>query len=329
MVRRLRRLPRAALLVLVALGLPLAACASLLDLKELPLVPSDASRDTAPLADASDGACAPRGPNFCEQLCPPADFCDDFEGSRLGAKWVPIFGVQNPIISGDGKMSLATDTTGSGTQSLLAEVTSSSDQSASAVLLTGLDKAVTGRKPRGLRVVLDAHPPVVAWTQDGGTTRKTLSFLAVGSQAANRGVGVLLVDDDASGDLRIVLQQRALGGGGGQIDLLSAVTAKATDFTRNWLTLEVIVGTPALLQELAIPCALPDAGADDAGVDAGPDDMKFVIRLGALGTRCAALREELVSRSWLTSAALIAGAAISDFGTARVFIDNVAVTFLD
>ncbi len=330
----MRRAARTLLGLVLASGLVglSFACASILDIKDL----SVAELDSAPrpietsVPDASD-ACAPRGATLCQKLCPVPDFCDDFEGSKLAEGWDPPFGAQNPLRTGEGEVYVATDDAGNQTRVMIAEARSVGTESGTSIIATRFDKATRGRTLRGARITAELHATDLSFLADAsppGDPPGLLTMLVFGSYALNQGVAISLYEAPL-GELRLGLMQRTLGSGRDKFDLATLVVAPRTVFFKNPLPVELIVGRPELLREQRAACSLTADAGEDAG---GEDDVRVLLRLGAtsaVGARCAALRGDLAAPAWLSSTALFVGAAVSDFGTASVRIDNVTVTLFE
>lgn len=329
--RRAGLSPLAAVVTALSAASALLACASILDLKELPIAPADTGAPSSDAGvDAPTDACPPRGATYCQQQCPVPDFCDDFEGARLAENWEAPLGFQNPLVTGAvANVHLERDDAGAQTQALFATAASDTSDSANAVLLNSLTRQVAGRKLRGARVRVDVRVPALSFA-DGGTVDSNVSFMAFGSATVNQGIGIQ-VYVDGTNDYRLGIQQRALGPGNVRYDLLpSVVTAARDNFVKNYLPVDLMVGTPELLRERKIACTLsvdPDAGEPDAaGGDASVDGaMRIVIQFNQTTRKCAVLRDVLATPEWLGTAAFITGASVSDFGTADLRIDNLAV----
>jgi hypothetical protein len=148
---------------------------------------------------------------------------------------------------------------------------------------------------------------------------------AVGGQAINLGVGIMLYED-VPGELVLALQERSLGGRGDRIPLIEVIRGPIKNY-QNSLAYELYAGTPQALADHGIPCVLPPEVAQDAG----PDEVRFVIRLGQafIAPTCTRLQGDLTKTDWLQSAGIIAGASVSDFGQTSVRIRNVLVELWD
>jgi hypothetical protein len=317
----------AALALSIGAATGAVACASILDIKDLPLGgDGGVPRADAGAIDAGPEACAPRGTSFCDMLCPIPDFCEDFEGPKLAAGWEPPFGFQNPLRSGGGDVYLAKDDAGNQTQVLIAEARSTTSDSDTSIIATTLDKATRGRKLRGIRITADARPTSLSFDGDSGVTTGSMALLAFGSQLFNQGVGILFYAE-VPGELRLGLQQRTLGGNGQRIELATVLDGypKAGFFT-NPIPIDLIVGTPELLRELKLGCTIVADAGEDAG---GENDARVLLKFGQIASRCAAFRGDLAAGDWFGSTALFVGASVSDFGTASARIDNVTVTLLE
>lgn len=321
------------LALVVGYAAALVACASILDIKALPIAPNEGGTDGGGPTEGGgtdDGggsdACAPRGTSYCQALCPRPDFCDDFEGPELAKGWTPPLGFQNPVVSGtEGHVSLGRDDAGAQSQALFAMARSDTNASANAVILNSFtgDPAIKGA--RGVHIRFDLRVSTIFWTNDGGSPAKSTTVFAFGSEALNQGIGINLYGDEP-GKLRLGILQRQLGGAKGpQYDLIADVfNGDAANFIQNWLPIDIVIGSPALLAEQKIACTVvPDP---DAGIDAGPDDTRLVIQL-ATARKCSAFADSLVGTDWLGSTTIIAGASVSDYGNADIRIDNVLVDF--
>ncbi len=311
----------------------LAACASILDIKALPLVPNEGGDDGGALAETGDGdggggsdGCAPRGTSFCQSLCPAPTFCDDFEGPELAKGWEAPLGFQNPVVSGtEGHVSLGRDDAGAQSQALFAMARSDNSSSANAVILNSFSGKPGAKGARGVHLRFDLRVSSISWLNDGGSSVKSTTVFAFGSEALNQGFGVNLYGDEP-GKLRLGILQRALGGGKGiEYQLIADVfNGDTANFVQNWLPIDITVGSPALLAERKIACTIvPDP---DAGYDAGPDDTRLVIQM-ATARKCTTFADPLIATDWLSATTIIVGASVSDFGNADVRIDNVLVDF--
>lgn len=309
------------------------ACASILDIKDLPIAPPSAAEGGTGLvetgaSDASD-ACAPRGPSFCQKQCPVPDFCEDFEGARLAEGWEPPFGVQNPLRSGEGNIFVALDDAGTQTRVLVAEARALTGNAVAQIIATTLDHAQRGRRLRGLRINADIRATEFAFAEDAGLgSEGVLTMLAFGSQALNQGVGISLFDAP-NGEVRLVLQQRTLGGPGDKIELATVVQTKRNVVLLNTLPIEIFVAKPEVLREQSAGCTLLADAGEDAG---GENDTRVLMRFDPkvpIKGRCAVFRGPLSDPSWLNSTVLFVGASVSDFGSAAVRIDNIVVTMFE
>jgi hypothetical protein len=313
----------AALTAIVAAGA--FACASLLDIQTLP-VRVDGS-PSGPVVDAAiDVGCPPPDATFCQMQCPPADFCDDFEGTEVAPKnkWTAPVGFENPVISGDGRLTLGNDDAGTQARALIADIRSTVDDSASAIIATTLPTA--GRNLRGLHVHFEARPAELTFIDDGGTARRGISVFAVGGVAINLGVGVMLYED-VPGELLIALQERKLGGQGDKFPLMDVISGPMQNYQPNSLAYELYVGTPTALADHRVSCELPPGVEQDAG----PDEVRLAIQVGQafLAPKCTRLEGDLRKTDWLQSAGIITGASVSDFGQTSVRIRNVLVELWD
>lgn len=311
----------------LAQTLALCACATILDIKDLPLneVDGGVPASDAIAADVTpEGGCNTTATRFCERLCPAADFCDDFEGTVLAEGWVPPVGLTNPLRSTpSSNVSLVRDDAGPQSQVVLAEARSTTTDADTALIITTLERATRGRKLRGVRVAVEARATELYFNRpDGSAFIGEMSFLAFGSQGTNEGIGVAFFDD-GSNELRIGLQQRRIGGGGVKYDLLpSVLSGPRNAFLSNTFAIDLYVGTPTLLRELKIGCTPTADAGEDAG---GENDARAVLLLSKTSVKCTSLKGELASGDWFDSTALFLGASVSDFGTVSIRLDNLAV----
>lgn len=309
------------------------ACSALLGIETLPLRDGgDGGEPTPVTATEESGADCGSGPTFCERQCPAADFCDDFENETPAfERWRGGANIPSNIVTASGAATLLADEGGTkGT--IFSAIAFSDTRSPAATVLGHVLEAPAGRVPRGLRLRLEARLGNLTFGLEDAVPRSNyLYFVVVGDPLTNEGVALVLSKAGPS-QVELIVQQREIASRGAQIDLVHLVDLDTATLQANWFGFELIFGTAALFKELKIPCNLVDVDrnpiADAAEVDgAPPDGLRVVAKFGT-DSRCVPLHDALATGTWLSKAALVTGATVSDLGNATIYVNDFVVTYL-
>jgi hypothetical protein len=316
-----------------------AACASLLGIEELGVRsnPEAGSSDVSSLpppcgADAADAS-------FCQQQCPPPDFCDDFEGEgpqleRWNGGAGTALGYPNRVIDHDaGVIDLVPDQVTSSTT--LRARAEADDKSAAISFLVHEVKAPPNQLPRGARVEMQGRIPIIDFVQtDAASEDKYVYMLAVGDTVRNEGVGVVLLETKRKGDFDITIQQRGIATSGDVIFLGKLIDGLDIGYFSNpmsWFKLDILIAPETVMKEIGDSCLLLDDDKqplDAASIPDVPSGGLRVLIKYTVNSRCVPLRGDFAKPDWLPRLTLLTGAVVGNEGKAELRADNVTVRFI-
>jgi len=340
---------------LIVAALPLlAACAAVLGIDDLPValtVPAriDATSEQPPASSSCGDPSAP----FCARTCPAFDFCDDFEG-QTGAfdRWDSPSLVGKPFRTDDftGNVDVI-DSVDHGAV-LAVRVQSSNNEPAAIGIIHRMkafrpaDGAFTN--PSVVHMIAQARIRSVDLNVSERDFYR-LSFLGLGSFGLPATVVSFYVRDE--------LDESTVHAGVIERSVSDPPIeeVRATDFAmpranvfNEWLDFEYAAGTRTALRRHGFACTPEpidggtgapidggDGGDNDAAADAGADaDVEdgqtyMFVRGFRTFERCIPLSRELADQNWQRSPAVFGGASLTDYSSALMHFDNVAVRYLE
>jgi hypothetical protein len=316
----------------------LQACAALFNIDDRPLV-----REAGPLSDVASGIDAgpDAGANYCSELQPPPDFCDEFEHPVNPAQGWSL----GELITGTSTLEIEDDPTGSAHGRVLVARAESQEAEAGSDSENDMILALIGHElgpataPAGIRIRarIRLRAMVLGPPQHGEAgedlTRPIGAFLALTGKMVDppgQGIALALARDENNADrLTLSVLQRQIVAT--KLELSDSISDRLIEFgitgagletipQTKYLDYQIAIGAPETLQRHGLGCG--DAGAFG--------DAAAIVRFDVLAFGgCAATRGPLAGTSWFSAPILGTGAGALGDAKVEIGIDAIAVNFLD